>query len=228
MGRSLEALPALMIERLELDGRAARAIATRRSPELGAVAGGAIADLALFRRFARGEQDAVATARNMIRQVVQHRGYYIPSDERPDIVQETMIDVLLALRDSRFSRDEDFIGFLRTISHRRCVDWMRRRRRRHRPAASAVQMFLGPDDRLLAKERRELATEVVSKLGEPCRGLVSLHAVGVTYGQLAERYGRSEGALRTQAYECLKQARRLLDRLSRRRRFTRIDGRAAG
>jgi RNA polymerase sigma factor (sigma-70 family) len=158
----------------------------------------------------------------MIGRVVQHRGYYVPPDERPDIVQEAMVDLLLAVRASRFAQDEDFIGFVRTIGHRRCVDWMRRRRRGQRLNARAVERLEGPDDCLLAKERRELASRVVSKLGEPCRGLVALHACGVTYGQLAERFGRTEGALRTQAYECLKLARRLLERLGRRRRFDRL------
>lgn len=179
----------------------------------------------LYRQFAMGDAEAIATTSAEVSRVVQFRGYYIPPDERPDVVQDAMLDVLRALKAARFDSDREFFGFIRTVTHRRCVDWVRQRRKKERldPVASCI---VDPGDRLLAKERRELATEIVSRLKDPCRDLFALHVgIGMTYGQLAEHFGRTEGALRTQAYECLKQARKMLDHMRRRRNVVRMTSR---
>ena len=66
-----------------------------------------------------------------------------------------------------------------------------------------MRRLIQPDDTLLAREKRELAVEIFSKLKEPCRELLALRVGrGLTYGQMALLLGRSEGALRTQSYYC--------------------------
>ena len=54
---------------------------------------------------------------------------------------------------------------------------------------------------------------------EKCRTLFALHAgMGMTYGEISEVLGRSEGALRTQMYECLKAAKKMATRVAYRSR----------
>ena len=168
----------------------------------------------LFREFSRGEPEAVASASATVSKVVQFRGYFIPHDERPDVIQEAMLDVIKAVKASGFSSDVEFCGFIRMVTHRRCVDWLRKKKNRERINPMVLAAF-DPDQMLLAKERQELGTAVVSQLKEKCRTLFALHAgLGLTYGEIGELLGRTEGALRTQAYECLKEARVILGRLS--------------
>jgi RNA polymerase sigma factor (sigma-70 family) len=173
-------------------------------------------------RFARGEPEAVATAGALIGKVVRHRGYYIPFDERPDVIQETILELVRAVKGRGFAADEDFHAFIRTVAYRRCIDWTRQATRKARVDPSLGRL-LQPDDTMLAKEKRELAAEIFSKLKEPCRELLALRVGrGLTYGQMALLVGRSEGALRTQSYYCLKQARAILNRLRRRQKLVRL------
>jgi DNA-directed RNA polymerase specialized sigma24 family protein len=86
-----------------------------------------------------------------------------------------------------------------------------------------LRQLIQPDDEILAKERRKLAQEIFSELKQPCRELLALRAGrGLTYGQMAQLLGRSEGALRTQSYYCLKQARAILNRRRRRQKLFRL------
>ena len=84
----------------------------------------------LSRQFARGNPDAIAAANAVVATVVRTRGYYIPADDRPDVIQEAIVDVLQAAKDAQFSNDDDFRGFIRTVTYRRCIDWVRRTSRR--------------------------------------------------------------------------------------------------
>jgi DNA-directed RNA polymerase specialized sigma24 family protein len=81
-----------------------------------------------------------------------------------------------------------------------------------------------PDDGLLDRERRNLAVEVVARLKKPCRELIALRiGRGLSYHQMSEVLGRTEAALRNQSYYCLKQARRILDRLRHRQQLVYLD-----
>jgi RNA polymerase sigma factor (sigma-70 family) len=170
----------------------------------------------LARRFSRGEPETVALVSSLVGRVIRRRGYYIPYDERPDVIQETIMDLVRAVKGRSFGNDDLFEGFVRMVTHRRCIDWTRLARKRARIEPAFLQRVL-PDDTLLAKERRNVAVNVFSKLKKPCRELLALRVGrGLTYAQMAQLLQRSEGALRTQSYHCLKQARIILSRMRRR------------
>jgi RNA polymerase sigma factor (sigma-70 family) len=173
----------------------------------------------LARRFARGESTATTTARQLIGKVVRFRGYFIPADQRADIVQDSLVDVLREAKERDFAGDDEFHGFIRVVAYRRCIDWVRRSTRRS-PASSPVASTIQPEEALLKKERRELAAKVIFRLRKPCRELFALRiGRGMSYGEIATMLGRSEGALRTQASECLRQARQILRRMRSRIRL---------
>jgi RNA polymerase sigma factor (sigma-70 family) len=190
-----------------------------RAPAPGAVE---IDENSLAGRFARGEPQTVAAVSSLVGKVVNRRGYYIPWDERPDVIQETIMDLVRAVKGRSFETDDLFEGFVRMVTHRRCIDWTRQARKRAR-VEPAFQNLVQPDDPLLAKERRSVAVDVFSKLKKPCRELLALRVGrGLTYSQMAQLLNRSEGALRTQSYHCLKQARVILSRMRRRSKLVRL------
>ena len=79
----------------------------------------------LARRFVLGQPAAIAATCDLIGKVSRFRGYYIPSDQRADVVQEALLDVFREAKDREFASDDEFQGFVRTVTYRRCIDWVR-------------------------------------------------------------------------------------------------------
>ena len=160
----------------------------------------------------------MATGTSLVTRVVRFRGYYVPHNDRSDLVQEALVDVIRETRRRAFESDEEFLGFVKTVAYRRCVDWVRKRR-----SSTHLRLSLAtvptPADELLERERQQLGVAVVKRMHEKCRTLFALHAgMGMTYGEISQVLGRSEGALRTQMYECLKAAKRMAERVAYRSR----------
>jgi RNA polymerase sigma factor (sigma-70 family) len=160
------------------------------------------------------EPEAMARVAREIDAVVRQRGYFIPADQRADVAQDAHLSLWEECARPGFAVRDGSLPFVRTIAHRRCVDWMRK----HRPSAPLdPEMPDGnprPDTHYLAREEARLGLLVLQGLREPCRELLRLHTVeGKGYTEIAALLGRSEGALRTQMCECLKQARATLARL---------------
>ena len=169
----------------------------------------------LGRQFLARDAGAVARTREMVARIVRFHGYMIPAADRDDLVQEVMLQIWEALRKPAFDFSGRFESFVQVVAARRCIDWMRTRK-----PVSAINPAIphdspGPLDKLMQHERRALAREALSRLKESCRELIRLH-VGekLPYARIAERTGRSEGALRFQMYECIRQARQILDRIA--------------
>ena len=172
-----------------------------------------VSESPLYREFVDGVPESIARVVSIVRSIVHHRGWFIPVDERVDTSQEAILDVLRRARNAAFQTDEDFGNFVRVIAHRRCIDWVRARRTRHL-VGSGTSESPGPDHELLTRERQELACAVVSRLKPECRRIFACHAGrGMTYAEIATALGRTEGAVRMQAYECVKRARQLLERM---------------
>ena len=82
----------------------------------------------LARRFLLGEAAVVRWVETTVGRVVRFRGYRVPSEERHDLVQETLLETCQALARPGFAFSHGFEAFVRSIAYRRCVDWLRRRR----------------------------------------------------------------------------------------------------
>ena len=165
--------------------------------------------------FLDGNPDDVALVSSTISRVILVNGYYIPAGERADVLQEALADLVREARARPASGDPEFCALVRVVAHRRCVDWLRRRRATDRVGLDTTYLP-GPEQRLLDKERQHLGIQVIEQLEEPCRRLFALHAgLGLTYREIGESLGRSEGSLRTQLYECLQHARKILARIRR-------------
>ena len=170
-------------------------------------------DEILAQDFLAGEREAVARVERMISQILRFRGYYVPWAERRDLMQEVLLDVCEALNRKGFVLHLGFSAFVRSVSHRRCVDWMRRRRSHARTGPPIPDSSSSPELGVLQAERLEMVMKVLRDLREGCRTLIRLHVEdALTYHEIAERLGRREGALRVQMYECIKEVRDLLRR----------------
>ncbi len=168
----------------------------------------------LLAAFRRGEATEIVHTATVIRKVVRFEGCGIPASAEPDIVQDSMLDLWRAVMEPGFSLRGSFHSFVRTIAYRRCVDWIRRQRPHAPIDPEQPSAAVAPDEALLESEDQALGRKVLAALPEPCRELIRLRAVAcLAYRQIASIRGRTEGALRTQMWECLKEAKRLLERL---------------
>jgi RNA polymerase sigma factor (sigma-70 family) len=173
-------------------------------------------------RFRRGEPDAVSATVALVGKAVRYRGHTIPFDERPDVIQDAIVALVAAVKGRSFADDDAFNGFVRMVAYRRCIDWTRQAMRKAR-LDPPVREVVEAEKRLHAKDRRKLAVEILAQLKRPCRELLSLRiGRGLTYDQMAQLLGRSEGALRTQVHYCLKKARAILQRRRRRQKLFRL------
>jgi RNA polymerase sigma-70 factor (ECF subfamily) len=162
----------------------------------------------LLQGFVRGDRQAIATVATLVRRVVSDRGYWIPHDERDDVVQEAVVRVYQAVSSSAVRVERDFEGYVRTAAHHGCVDWIRR----HRPSGpidpQTANPAPGPDGLLAARERLDRGRRILRLLGASCLRLIRLRVRDrLSHREIAERLGRTEGGVRNQLYKCLERAR---------------------
>jgi len=168
----------------------------------------------LLHRFLARDPAVLVWVERAVTRIVRQRGFGIPAAEHGDIVQEALLQIWREARNERFVFRQDFTAFACLVAARRCIDW-RRRRRKETPLEPAIpDTQEGPEGTVLAAERKDLASRVLGEMRAACRELIRLRIIeGLPYGEIAPRLGRSEGALRTATWQCLKEARDHLRRL---------------
>ncbi len=167
-------------------------------------------------RFLAGDPDTIAGTLRLTQSAVNFRGFYVPHDERTELVQEVMMQLLRHLSDPGRDRPRNFDAFVRTLAYRRCVDWMRRAPRQEPIPETLVAKDLSPESALIDREKEAIGQRVLSLLNDSCRDLIRRYTYeGSTFRQIAEQDGRLEKTVRNQMYKCLDRARILLDKMSR-------------
>jgi RNA polymerase sigma factor (sigma-70 family) len=152
---------------------------------------------------------------SLVQRVIRFRTFYVPEEERADLVQEVMLQVWRAVAVREGVAPRNFDGFVRSIAYRRCVDWVRQRVQKvvDLPPAPPGD---SPDEALQRREENRLGREILRELRPACRELIRLHAgLQLPYREIAASQGRTEAAVRTQMCACLAEARRMLERLLR-------------
>jgi len=167
-----------------------------------------------LQRFLDGEPEAISRIAAIARRVVDARAYRIPEADRQDLVQESLVHLCRACGRPGFRVEDSLEGLVRAIAYRRCVDWMRRVRPTVEFNPDTADRSRGPESELADKETVERGRRIIERLGEKCREIIRMRAIdGLSYRQVAERLGRSEGAARNMMYRCLQEARRILQSL---------------
>jgi RNA polymerase sigma-70 factor (ECF subfamily) len=185
-----------------------------------------LGDSSLLRRFLDGDPEAVSRVAIIARFVVGDRAYVIPEADRQDLVQECLVHVYRACRNTGFRLEQSLQAFVRTVAYRRCVDWMRRQHRAVPVDPAIADPSEGPEAQLAERETIEQGRQVLQALGENCREVIRMRAIeGLSYRRVAERLGKSEGAARNIMYRCLQEARAILEALESRIRRGRQEGR---
>ena len=168
----------------------------------------------LLAQYLDGDPDAIAQIRDHARRIVYAKGYFVPVAEREDILQEILLNIYRAASAPGFRLQYGVNAFVRTLAHRRCVDWVRLHCRDDSPARSTEQFAPGPEEEVLNKEKLRYAGHVLEALPSGCRKLIVQRFVeGLSYAEISRLQGRTEPALRNQLYKCLQKAQRLFRNL---------------
>ncbi|RMG47068.1 MAG: sigma-70 family RNA polymerase sigma factor [Acidobacteria bacterium] len=166
--------------------------------------------------FRSGDPAAIVSARAIAERVIGRSGYFVPPEDRLEILQDIFLALYQAVSSPRFRIHSSFGAFVRCVAHRRCVDWVRQQRRNDsaRDPASGAEDPPAPattaEERLHDVERKRLARSVLNRLRASCRELLIAWMNDVPYSAISLKDGRSEEALRQQVQQCLKEARRLV------------------
>jgi len=166
-------------------------------------------------RFLKADPDLIAEIQGHAARIVRFKGYYIPEADRIEVVQEVMAHLWQALAGKDLKLRSSIFSLTEAIACRRCVDWMRRQRSTETLDARTADRSARPDEALLEREREDLGRRVLIRLKGPCADLMrKVIDEGRPYAEIAREQGRSEHALRTRMWQCLREAREILKRLT--------------
>jgi RNA polymerase sigma factor (sigma-70 family) len=164
---------------------------------------------ALVRRARAGDHDALGELYDRFRDRVARfaTGRLGDPEKAEDVTSETFEGVLRGLPGYR--PGTDFEAWLFTIAHRRVADHFRRRARRREvnldeTGASAAATAAGPEDAVLAAERRAEVAVAFRRLRSDQQEVLALRVLGgLSAAQVAKVIGKSEGAVRVAQHRAL-------------------------
>jgi RNA polymerase sigma-70 factor (ECF subfamily) len=172
-------------------------------------------DRDLSEALGRGDPAAEREVRGWVRTFLASRALRIPADARRDIEQEVMVEVWQAVRRPGFDVARELGGFVRVVTGRRSIDWIRGARPLAEIPAEARAPGPDPLQAALRDEERRLARRALRELPPGCRELVRMQAVErLAYRDIARLLGRTEGALRVQMHRCVERLRIRLSELA--------------
>lgn len=164
-------------------------------------------------RLRRGQSEAVRQVRLRVKRILGYQRLRIPPQEREDLEQQIVTEVWQTVNRGGFDLSAGFWGFVDVVSSRRCIDWLRIRRR----DLDSLDLQIpdrrsDPLQRTLREERSKWAAEILASLEPPCRELIMMRfRDGLPYNRIADELGKSDGAVRVQMYRCIRRARQFLD-----------------
>ena len=175
------------------------------------------------RDFRRGDPKSVETVRARVRQLLGFQSPPLELSVREDLEQEIMIQLWQGFAGDRFDHDREVWGYVAVLTTRRVIDWRRRVRRRPEGHAETLEAadaaprqaawfqsrfqdrFNGPGGRLLVQQ-------LIASLSEVCRQILRLRFDrDLSFKEMAEELGQSEGSLRVRLHRCVREARKTLD-----------------
>ncbi len=161
-----------------------------------------------------GDPDAVDHVRRRVQRILSFKRLRIPDQDRDDLEQEIMAEVWQAVNRPEFDFTAGFWGFVEVVTSRRCIDWLRARREGYPLAENIRDKGRNPVEQVLDRERARMASQVLGTLEPGCRELIGMRLnKGMSYKDIAQILGKSEGGLRVQMYRCIRVARDILNRI---------------
>lgn len=134
-------------------------------------------------------------------------------EEAEDITQETYVKTLKYFQKDKFPQ-ENFMGFLKTVSLNVIRDRWRQKQRR---GVSVNLQEINPQEVASDDKQNDIAQRLVlesalAKLSEEQRTIIDLRIIkGYSVAETAKLVGKTEGAVRTAQYRALKALAQILD-----------------
>ena len=169
----------------------------------------------LISRLLAGEPEVVELVRGWMRLAFTPYRSRLAS-ELEDVEQESLIDLLSALRAGRFRRHSRLRTYVRTYVTHKCIDRLRATTRREWLDVEDLDLTSqapDPMDRLTRSEATDLGLRVLEEMPDSCRELWQMLQQNMSYREMGERLGVSEGALRVRVLRCRKRALEMREKI---------------
>ncbi len=155
-----------------------------------------------------GDAAAIACVRGwVVAALGRYRGRL--GAEAEDLEQEVLLDLMEALGAGRFRQQSRLETYVHSFARFKCVDRLRALGRRDMVEIDDESLTLdapSPLEELAQRESAALAERVVAALPAQCRELWEMVADGLSYRQMSEATGVSEGAIRVRVHRCRQRA----------------------
>lgn len=164
----------------------------------------------IIERLVAGDREAATEVGRWVRRAASAFRSQLGADWE-DVVQDSLVEVLEAVRDERFRGDGSERGYVWRTTASNCLDRLRRRRRRQflDLDAAAPELPALPAtarDDLLQTQARDRLVSLAAQQSASCRELWRDILAGRSYREMSERLGISEGALRVRVLRCRRRA----------------------
>jgi RNA polymerase sigma-70 factor (ECF subfamily) len=129
--------------------------------------------------------------------------------EVEDLEQEVLLGLIEVLEAGRFRGESRLETYVYSFARFKCVDRLRVLGRRDMVDIDEQALTLdapSPLDELAQRESADLAERVVAALPGHCRELWEMIADGMSYRQMSDVTGLSEGAIRVRVHRCRQRA----------------------
>lgn len=137
-------------------------------------------------------------------------------DDDEDLEQEVLLEIMESLAAGRFRSESRFETYVRSFVRFKCVDRLRSLGRRDFVQLDDDLVVLdspSPLDEVVQRETAALTQRVLEALPASCRELWGMIADGMSYRDMSQVTGLSEGTIRVRVHRCRQRAWKSRDRL---------------
>jgi len=170
----------------------------------------------LIKRIYQDDRQLQSELRMFIKRVVTRFNWTEP-ETVDDIAQDCWLKLLRNLKAGSFEGRSSVKTYLYTIARRTCIDHFRAHKAIDIVDPDQVVLVdpgLSQEEKLLARERRGMAAQVLMRLSRECRRLWrKVFWKRQTYRQIAEQLELSEGSVKRKMWECRQRAQKALEEL---------------
>lgn len=174
-------------------------------------------DAMLMAGFLAGKREAVATIHLWVARIVRLQAWRLRQDD--DLIQDVLVELMGIFGSGRFEGRSSLQTYVERITKYRCIDAVRRERRRHHPSLDEIRepgpvASDNPERELILADEVRLCFLVLSQLSPPCRDLLRrVLAEETPYEDIAGEYGVAVGTIKSRVARCREQAREWRRRL---------------
>lgn len=135
-----------------------------------------------------------------------------------DIVQEVLLEVTRLLERGSFRGESSLKTYVWRVTDHACLKQLRAQTRVQWTNVEVLDDLGSPIEnspfyQLQQKEAERLLLKVMTETSEECRNLWQMILDGMSYQQMSEQVGSSEGSLRVKVLRCRKRALAMRDQL---------------